>query len=126
MRLGKAGPNPTKKPCVIPEKIIQAQVESYLRARRIPYLRLPDGLYRSLGRMTKRDGIDSAKAISGYPDLSIFKVLPDGSTKVLPLELKSAKGKMSPTQEMWAQKIGTKLARSVEEAVALIQEFWDK
>ena len=126
MRLGKAGPNPAKKPCVIPEKIIQAQVESYLNARRIPYLRLPDGLYRSLGRMSRRDGIDSAKAISGYPDLSIFKVLPDGTTKVLPLELKTAKGKMSPTQAMWAEKIGTKLARSVEEAQALIVEFWDK
>ena len=108
----------------ITEKSMQAQVESYLRLRRIPYIRIPDAVYRSISSMSKGAGIGSARSLRGVPDLTLFKVTPDGFTMCLPLELKTKTGKLSEAQKMWQEKIGTKVARSFEDAVKLIDQFW--
>lgn len=124
-KIGKP-PRKPRQSKATPERVIQAQVESYLRLRRIPYLRLPDSIYRSIGRMSKGDSLKTAQAITGYADLTLFKVTPDGFTMCLPLELKTKTGKLSEAQKMWQEKIGTKVARSFEEAVKLIDGFWNQ
>lgn len=117
---------PKKTPIKIPEAVIQKQVESYLRLKRIPYFRVPDSVYRNIKSMGKRGAIEASSSLKGLPDLMIFKVTPDGSTICLPLELKTANGKLTDTQKMWQEKIGTKVARSLEEAVNLIESFWTR
>lgn len=110
----------------IPEAVIQKQVESYLRLKRIPYFRVPDSVYRNIKSMGKRGAIEASSSLKGLPDLMIFKVLPDGSTACLPLELKAKGGKLSEAQKEWKYKIGTQVAYSFEEAVTLIESFWTR
>lgn len=117
---------PKKTPIKIPEVVIQKQVESYLRLKRIPYLRIPDAVYRSIKTMGKRGAIEASSSLKGLPDLMIFKVLPDGSTACLPLELKAKGGKLSEAQKEWKYKIGTQVAYGFEEAVNLIESFWTR
>lgn len=117
---------PKKTPIKIPEAVIQKQVESYLRLKRIPYLRIPDAVYRSIKTMGKRGAIEASSSLKGLPDLMIFKVLPDGSTACLPLELKAKGGKLSEAQKEWKYKIGTQVAYGFEEAVNLIESFWTR
>jgi len=107
-----------------PEKVIQAQVESYLRARRIPYFRVPDGVYRSIRKMGRGDSSKASHALTGFPDLSLHKVMPSGEVHSLFIELKSAKGVLSAEQKKWQAHLATKVARSFEEAVKLIDQFW--
>lgn len=109
-----------------PEAVIQKQVESYLRLKRIPYLRIPDAVYRSIKTMGKRGASQTASAVSGFPDLTIFKVLADGSTACLPLELKAKGGRLSEAQKEWKYKIGTQVAYGFEDAVTLIESFWNR
>lgn len=117
---------PKKTPIKIPEAVIQKQVESYLRLKRIPYLRIPDAVYRSIKTMGKRGAIEASSSLKGLPDLMIFKVLSDGSTACLPLELKAKGGRLSEAQKEWKYKIGTQVAYSFEEAVTLIESFWSR
>jgi hypothetical protein len=74
--------------------------------------------------MSKGEASKASQAITGYADLTLFKVTPDGFTMCLPLELKTKTGKLSEAQKMWQEKIGTQVARSFEDAVKLIDQFW--
>ena len=71
---------------------MQAQVESYLRLRRIPYIRIPDAVYRSISSMSKGAGIGSARSLRGVPDLTLFKVTPEGFTMCLPFGAQDQNG----------------------------------
>jgi hypothetical protein len=74
------------------ESYIQSLCESYLTMRHIPYLHLTTAIKR---RIMGRFYVFPVEGMTGYPDLIIF--LPKG--RVLLVELKSEKGKLSDDQK---------------------------
>lgn len=106
------------------ERILQRKCESYLLKHRIPYLRLPDAIYRSIKKMSAANAKEVAERITGWPDISIYKVAPDGSLLSLCIELKSPKGKMSTEQKKWQQHLATKVCRDYDTFKQMVDEFW--
>lgn len=74
------------------ESYIQNLCESYLTMRHLPYLHLTTAIKR---RVAGRFYIFPVEGMMGYPDLIIF--LP--KARVLLVELKSKKGKLSDNQK---------------------------
>jgi hypothetical protein len=64
-----------------------------------------------------------ASYIKGRQDLTIFFRVNDDYCLTLPLELKSARGKMSDAQLLNQERVGTKVAFSFEEATLIIEAF---
>ena len=113
-----------KKP-KIPEKEIQAQVESYLRVLGIKPIRMPDALYRSIyanRSVSMHVKSQIANHIAGLPDL-IIPLVTEKGTLILPLELKAIGGKLGPKQIKWQKELNTVVAYSFEEAKTLIDDF---
>ena len=113
-----------KKP-KIPEKEIQAQVESYLRVLGIKPIRMPDALYRSIyANRSVPIHVKSqiANHIAGLPDL-IIPLVTEKGTLILPLELKAIGGKLGPKQVKWQRELGTVVAYDFETAKQLIDDF---
>ena len=113
-----------KKPKV-PEKVIQAEVNSYLRTIGVRPIRMPDELFRTIyANESVRIHIKTqiANHIAGLPDLIIPKITEKG-TLILPLELKAIGGKLGPKQIKWQRELGTVVAHSTEEAIKLINDF---
>lgn len=122
-------PGKKRKPVVRstkPEKQIQDSVEAYLRLRGLAYFHLPDALLKagfSHGSAINFALINAARDVRGFPDLLIFDERRQG--EVLCVELKTETGKMSVNQKDWQRVLGTKLARSFEEAKVFIDEWME-
>ena len=116
--------NTTKK-ALISESTIQKQVERYLDYNGLKYIRLPDSLFRSIyskQSIPLHVKAEIAKSIAGLPDLMIPKTV-NNQTILLSIELKTSVGKMSQKQKLWQKSLGTKIARSFDEAEKLINKF---
>jgi len=109
----------------VPEKVIQSQVENYLRVLGVRPIRLPDSLFRAIyANQSVSLGVKSqiANSIAGLPDLIIPKIT-DKGTLILPLELKAKGGVIGPKQRKWEKELGTVYAYSFEEAKEVIDNF---
>lgn len=117
-----------RRKATTPEDTIQSLVEQYLNRQGIPFIRIPAYVLRAafgwrpgvsgaeLGAMREASGY-----LKGLPDV----IAMDDRGRALPIELKTdAKAsKLSAAQRMWRAAIGTKEARSFEEAKRLIDEW---
>jgi len=114
-----------------PEEDIQALAEEYLDARNVSFFRIPDEAFKAIHSGTSLRLWDKAKIskyLKGFPDLTIFhptKVYKNKYPVVLPLELKTEIGTLSPSQESWKGRIGTIVARGWNEVKKEIDEFLD-
>ncbi len=111
-----------------PEAEIQREVEAYCEARGIYYVRVPDALYRWIYGAGNSVPVWVrcliSRYIKGVPDMVLLKPMGNGQgCFALPLELKRAGGKLSPEQVKTQEAIGTKVAHSTAEAIAMIRDF---
>ena len=72
---------PTNKKADMPEKTVQAMVDRMLRANHVPFLRLPDNLFKSIYFARINTGLKRwiLHDLSGWPDNLTF--LPIGTYK---------------------------------------------
>lgn len=101
------------------ERVLQKQVEAYLELKGIRYIRVPDSLWafvNTTAPMWLR--IFTGKFLAGIPDIVALK-----GEKALHLELKSAKGKMSPKQVAWSRDCLVHEVKDFETAKRLIDGF---
>jgi len=101
--------------------VTQELTEQYLGVLGLPYVRIPAYVLKAafgyrpgatgaeLGAMR-----DASAYLKGLPDLIIL----DSAGRALAIELKTDTGKLSAAQRLWRAAIGTKTARSFEEAKA--------
>lgn len=106
-----------------PEAVTQDLTEQYLGRLGLPFVRIPAYVLAVVFRF--RPGLSGAELgalreashyLKGLPDLLVL--YPSG--RFLALELKTETGKLSAAQRLWRTAIGTKVARSFEEAKAMI------
>lgn len=121
---GRKGPAKAKTP----EAVTQELVEQYLDALGLPYVRIPAYVLKAaFGWRPNATGAelgvmrDASAYLKGLPDLIIL----DKTGRALAIELKTeaAQSKLSAAQRLWRAAIGTKEARSFEEAKAMIDEW---
>lgn len=129
-------PKPSKRKKALPkvtekESSIQRKIEKYLDLRQVAYIRLPGSLMNEIfGRFSRADSRDKAfisNYLKGLPDLTIFhptkKIGP--YSIVLPLELKTERGKLTTSQMYWQRKCGTIVTRGWKETLAEVDKFLD-
>ena len=109
-----------------PEAVTQELVEQYLGHLGLPYIRIPAYVLRAaFGYRPGASGAElgamreASAYLKGLPDLIVL----DASGCALSIELKTDTGKLSAAQRLWRTAIGTKTARSFEEAKALIDAW---
>lgn len=109
-----------------PEAVTQELTEQYLGRLGLPYVRIPAYVLRAaFGYRPGASGADlgamreASAYIKGLPDLIVL----DANGRALPIELKTDTGKLTAAQRMWRTAIGTKTARSFEEAKAMIDAW---
>lgn len=110
------------RPQVTPEKVIQDQILYFLRMRGfLIWQNKSQGTYDPVARRFRKPG---QFHMNGVPD--ILGILPDG--KFLGIEVKSAKGKLSPSQKEFIEKANTKpcvvfMARSLDDVISRLKEL---
>ena len=107
----------------VSEDHIQAAVERYLGLKHVFYIHIPNTLWCWISTKAPPwiKKIAGA-ALAGLPDIIAF----DGKglgLRCLPLELKTEAGTMNPRQREIKNQIGTLTARSVDEAVEIIDTW---
>jgi len=110
-----------------PEAVTQELVERYLDTLGLKWFHMPPYILRAAFGAARHSGAElgamarAAAIVRGLPDLIIW----DGKGRVLNIELKTeAKAsKLTAAQRMWRAAIGTKEARSFEEAKAEIDAW---
>ena len=120
---GKRAPRKAKTP----EEVTQRMTERYLDALGLKWFHMPPYILRAAFAQRRASGAElgamagAAAIVRGLPDLLIW----DGAGRCLPIELKTeAKAsKLSASQRMWRAAIGTREARSFEEAKAIIDAW---
>jgi len=121
-QLGKfAKPPDIGKALDIPESALQEQCEQYLKILRIPFIRIPDSIYRLInsGKIPINVKLKISQYLKGLPDLTIlFK------NKYLCVELKSKKGKQTQGQKNFQKTVGDNyyLVRSFDAFRSLVDE----
>lgn len=109
-----------------PEAVTQDLTEQYLGRLGLPFVRIP--AYVLKAAFGWRPGVSGAELgamreashyLKGLPDLIIL----DAAGRALSIELKTESGKLTAAQRLWRTAIGTKTARSFEEAKALIDAW---
>lgn len=114
----------TTKPRV-KESSIQSQVESYLKAKGIEYIRFPDSLYRyifanqSIPIHVKKQCSDYMK---GIPDLIIL-TKSKAYNDCLLLEIKAKDGKLSQGQKNFAKHLNVETGWGFEDCKGIIDNF---
>lgn len=110
-----------------PEEAIQCMTERYLDACGLWWFHMPAYVLRAAFAQRRASGAEmgamaaAAARVRGLPDLLIW----DGKGRCLPIELKTeAKAsKLTAAQRLWRTAIGTREARSFEEAKAIIDAW---
>ena len=110
-----------------PEEATQAATERYLDLLGLKWFHMPAYVLRAAFAQHRASGAElgalarAAAIVRGLPDLLIW----DGRGRCLPIELKTEAraSKLTAAQRQWQAAIGTKEARSFEEAKALIDEW---
>lgn len=107
---------------IIPEKVIQDQILYYLRMRGfLVWQNKSQGTYDPVARRFRKPG---QFHMNGVPD--ILGILPDG--KFLGIEVKSAKGTLSPHQKEFILKANARqsvvfMARSLDDVIGRLKEL---
>ncbi len=110
-----------------PEAVIQRQVENYCALVHLECFHMPEIMMTSTFKPRGCTGAelgalhDASQMVTGLPDCLIFD--PKRQGLILPLELKTEIGKMSPAQKRWLRVLGTKVPRSFDAARAEIDAW---
>ena len=107
------------------EAELQRKCEEYLKLKRIPFIRVPDAVYKVIfanQHLPIHHRTLIASFIKGLPDLTIFRKA-DPYNIALCIELKSAKGKLTHHQKHWADQVTTVVVRSFDEFIRVVEEF---
>ena len=111
------------------ESDLQKRTEVYLDLRGAPYIRLPDTLLSGVfanPHISPQNKKFISSFIKGLPDLVVFhpRMIIKGKYRVtLPIELKTERGKMSPSQKDWQKVIGTIELKGWEAIKKELDEF---
>lgn len=110
-----------------PEEVTQDLVERYLDALGIPWFHMPPYILSAAFRRRPMSGAElgaahrASEVVKGLPDLLIFS--PTGKFIAIELKTDAKASKLSAAQRMWRSAIGTREARSFEEAKKIIDEW---
>ena len=110
-----------------PEAVTQRQVEAYLALRGLYAFHMPEFLLNAAFRNRNMSGAELGAAkrasdkVRGLPDLMIFD--PKRPGLMLPIELKTEIGHITPSQKHWATILGTVFCRSFESAKQAIDNW---
>jgi len=128
---GLAFPKKTKKTApkkkrTHPEKVIQKQVEAYLKSYGIKFFHIPDYLLMfiktsPLVPQHLRNLV--SEHFKGMPDIIAWHKNQDGYNFCLLLELKTETGKLSQGQKNWKIGLNVNVTYSLEEAINVIDNF---
>ena len=108
------------------ERDIQAWAEQLLAVHDVPFIRLPDSLLKgffnadSVNIWTKRN---ASNYLAGLPDLILFN--PDKGTYKA-IEIKTEKGRLSPKQRAWQEKLNTVVTMGWQQTKDEIMKFINK
>lgn len=115
-----------KKKSGTPEKIIQGQVNGYLEAVGINFLRFPDTLFRAIfanpripphiKRLIKTE-------IAGWPDNMLYIPVSDKFCLACAVECKSDVGKLRGMQKTRSKEIPFNIIRDFDNFKVLVSEF---
>jgi len=110
---------------VCKEADLQRQAEEYLQVQGIPFIRVPDAIYKAIfSSRTIKPYIKAliSRFIKGLPDLIILD--PAGRwNRACCIELKSATGKLSQGQKNFAKRVNVVVKRNFEDFVKEVEEF---
>lgn len=120
---------PFKKKNKRPEDILQEGAEKFLQLNNIPYIHIPNDVYRLIfgDKSSRNIGAKArvSKAIKSVPDLLIFKKDGDKHNKDLLIELKTPKGKLTEGQKQFKEKLNVLVLRKLGDVIDEINEFMD-
>ena len=112
-----------------PEAVTQDLTEQYLDALGLQYVRIPAYVLRAaFGYRPGASGAElgamaaASSYLKGLPDLIVLS--PTGRFLALELKTDAKASKMTAAQRMWRAGIGTREARSFEEAKRIIDAWW--
>lgn len=112
-----------------PEAVTQEMTEQYLDLLGLQYVRIPAyALRAAFGYRPGASGAElgamsaASSYLKGLPDLIILS--PNGRFLALELKTDAKASKMTAAQRMWRAGIGTREARSFEEAKAAIDSWY--
>jgi hypothetical protein len=120
--------NPSKK-ATTPEATIQAIVDLLLQTEGIPFLRLPDNLFRAIHADKNISGRMKAwilHELSGWADNIAFIPIDDKFCLCCHIENKSDKGKLRGKQKVRSKEIPYNIVRTETDIRELIKLFTDK
>ena len=105
----------------VAEVAIEAQAEGLLDALRIEWRRVPDSLWRFLKQSAPVwITVHMAKRWKHKPDLLLLLPIGGGYSLAKEIELKSAKGKLSPGQEEYAARMPVTVCRTPDQTIAVV------
>lgn len=105
----------------VAEDVIQAQAEDLLDALRIEWRHIPNSLWRYLKQSAPVQIVKQmADRWKHKPDLLLLLPIGGGYSLAKEIELKSAKGKLSPGQEEYAARMPVEICRSPEATIAAV------
>jgi len=107
------------------ESALQRQCEEWLTIKNIPFIRIPDAVYKSIfanRNINPRLKRLVATFIRGLPDMTILR--PDGQyNQALVIELKTKKGRLTQGQKDFAKGVNVSVIRSFEDFTATVEKF---
>ena len=115
------------KMCKMKEHDIQVMIEEYLILRGLTFIRIPDSLFSAIynSSMSARVKAFISQYLKGISDLTIFH--PTAKIKGYPivpsLEIKTGKGKLSPSQERWKEKVRGVVTYGFDDTKKAIDDF---
>jgi hypothetical protein len=105
----------------VAEVALQAQAEAMLDAYRIEWRRVPDQIWRFLKQSAPVwITVHLAKRWKHKPDLLLLLPIGEGYSLAKEIELKSAKGTMSPGQEDYAARMPVTVCRTPDQTISVV------
>lgn len=105
---------------------LQRQCEQYLQLVKVPFIRIPDQVYKSIFGNTHTPPYLKrlvSQFLKGLPDLIVMKKQDDKHCLAICIELKTSKGKLSQGQKNFAKELPLIVIRNFDDFVKLIEEF---
>lgn len=109
----------------VKESELQKQANDLLDYLRIPYYRIPDFVWNWVKHNAPVEIVKAlADSFAGkLPDNFVFTNLTDKYLIALPMELKTATGKLHGKQKTYAKRDNWQISRSPEETIELVNQF---
>lgn len=121
-------PKGTRVKASTPEQVTQDLTEQYLSALGLAWFHMPPYILAAAFRRRPMSGAElgaahqASQIVKGLPDLLVFS--PTGRFLALELKTDAKTSKLSAAQRLWRAEIGTREARSFEEAKNIIDAWW--